>query len=58
MVKIEAEKNNSLSKPSAADCFQVSSLSELRFVKKLRQIAAEQQEEVKAGLTKVFTIDC
>jgi mRNA interferase MazF len=31
MVKIMPDKNNNLSKPSAADCFQVRSLSELRF---------------------------
>lgn len=57
MVKIAPDKNNNLSKPSAADCFQVRSLSELRFAKKLGKITAGQLEEIKAGLAKVFSIE-
>ena len=57
MVKILPDKNNNLSKPSAADCFQVRSLSELRFTKKLGKITAGQLEEIKAGLAKVLSIE-
>ncbi len=57
MVKIMPDKNNNLSKPSAADCFQVRSLSELRFTKKLGKITSGQLEAIKAGLAKVFSIE-
>ncbi|WP_192821617.1 type II toxin-antitoxin system PemK/MazF family toxin [Rufibacter sp. LB8] len=57
MVKIILGKNNNLSKPSATDCFQVRSLSELRFTKKLGRITSEQLEEIKSGLAKVFSIE-
>ncbi|MGV3538252.1 MAG: type II toxin-antitoxin system PemK/MazF family toxin [Rufibacter sp.] len=57
MVKILPDKMNGLSKPSAADCFQVRSLSELRFAKKLGKISSEQLEEIKTGLAKVFSIE-
>lgn len=57
MVKITPDKSNNLSKPSAADCFQVRSLSELRFAKKLVKITSGQLEEIKSGLAKVFSIE-
>ncbi len=57
MVKIMPDKSNNLSKPSAADCFQVRSISELRFTKKLGKISATQQEKIKAGLAKVLSIE-
>ncbi|WP_199200268.1 type II toxin-antitoxin system PemK/MazF family toxin [Adhaeribacter arboris] len=55
--KIVPDKNNNLSKSSAADCFQVRSLSELRFTKKLGKITDEQLEEIKIGLAKVLSIE-
>lgn len=57
MVKLLPDRNNNLSKPSAADCFQVRSLSELRFTKKLGKITTKQLEEIKAGLAKFFSIE-
>jgi mRNA interferase MazF len=57
VVKILPDKNNNLSKPSAADCFQVRSLSELRFTKKLGKIIIGQLEEIKTGLAKDFSIE-
>ena len=57
MVKITPDKTNNLSKPSAADCFQVRSLSELRFVKRVGKVTANQLEEIKSGLAKVFSIE-
>ncbi|HEV7348804.1 type II toxin-antitoxin system PemK/MazF family toxin [Telluribacter sp.] len=56
MVKIIPDKSNNLSKLSAADCFQVRSLSEFRFTKKLGKITTGQQEEIRAGLAKVLSI--
>ena len=35
MIKIDPDKNNGLSKTSSADCFQIRSLSQQRFVKKM-----------------------
>jgi mRNA interferase MazF len=57
MVKITPDKNNNLSKLSAADCFQVRSLSELRFAKRLGKIGIDQLEEIKTGLARVFSIE-
>jgi len=49
--------NNNLVKISAADCFQVRSLSEERFVKKVGKISFENIEEIKEALSKVLSID-
>lgn len=38
MVKIEKDNQNNLNKVSAADCFQVRSISELRFVKQIGSV--------------------
>lgn len=57
MVKIEPDSVNGLTKTSSMDCFQVRSVSEERFVKKLGQITASQQGQVKEALAKVLTID-
>lgn len=56
MVKILPDKFNNLSKPSAADCFQIRSLSELRFTKRLGKVTSGQLAEIKAGLAKVLSI--
>ncbi|HBS85929.1 MAG: PemK family transcriptional regulator [Bacteroidetes bacterium GWF2_38_335] len=57
MVKILPDNNNNLVKISAADCFQVRSLSEERFVKKVGKISFENIEEIKEALSKVLSID-
>ncbi|MEI7586359.1 type II toxin-antitoxin system PemK/MazF family toxin [Runella sp.] len=57
MVKIIPSRMNGISKDSAADCFQVRSLSQDRFVKKLGTIDASQIEDIKEALKKVFSID-
>lgn len=56
MVKINPDRTNNLSKTSAIDCFQVRSLSQLRFVKKIGKINQLQFAEVKIALSKVFSI--
>jgi mRNA interferase MazF len=57
MIKIEPNSTNGLSKTSAADTFQVRSVSQQRFIKKIGKINEATIEEVKAGLTKVLSIE-
>jgi mRNA interferase MazF len=56
MIKIEQDNSNGLIKDSAADCFQVRSVSELRFVRKLGNVSSNIMEEIKQGLSKVLSI--
>lgn len=56
MVKIAPDKKNKLTKPSSADCFQVRSLSERRFINKIGIIDPDAFEEIKEGLAVVFSI--
>jgi mRNA interferase MazF len=56
MVKIEPDKNNKLSKTSSADCFQVRSLSQDRFVKKVGYINNLQFDKIQFGLAQVLSI--
>ena len=57
MIKIETDPKNGLSKDSSADCFQVRSVSQERFIKKIGSISNIIIDEIKAGLSKVFSID-
>lgn len=57
MVCIKPDTLNNISKESAADCFQIRSLSEERFVKKIGSISANNLEEIKDALSKVLTIE-
>ena len=57
MVRIEPDNNNNLAKLSAADCFQVRSISELRFVKHIGKIDSVYSEKIKEGLARVLSID-
>ncbi len=56
MVKLNPDNQNKLKKPSSADCFQVRTLSEQRFVKKIGTIDTETFEKIKDGLAKVLSI--
>lgn len=56
MIKIAPNETNNLSKPSAADCFQVRSVSVKRFVRRLGKLSFEELEKVKIGLANVFDI--
>ena len=49
MVKVSPDNKNNIKKPSAADCFQVRSISELRFVKKWGVINADNLEKIKTA---------
>ena len=57
MVKIDHDSSNGLAKNSAADCFQVRSVSQERFVIKLGNISEEIIEEIKLGLLLVLSIE-
>ena len=56
MVRIEPTEENGLVKISAADCFQVRSISHKRFVKKLGVVSPETKEKIKIALAKVLSI--
>ncbi len=56
MIKIEPDSQNGLNKTSTADCFQVRSLSELRFVKLIGKVDQDICEQIKEGLAKVLSI--
>ena len=57
MVRIDPNNKNNLRKSSSADCFQVRSISELRFVKKWGTIDNDKLEEIKTALAIVLTIE-
>lgn len=57
MVKIEPDPMNGSTKTSSIDCFQIRSVSENRFVRKLGQIDSDQQDHIKEALIKVLTIE-
>ncbi len=57
MVKITPDRTNNLTKASAADCFQIRSIAEERFVKKTGRISAENLNEIKEALSIILSID-
>ena len=54
MVKIEPDAANGLSKTSAADCFQIRSLSQGRLIKKLGDIDPIILREIKEAISKIL----
>ena len=50
LVYLKPAKQNGLSKKSAADCFQVKSVSLKRFIAKLGDLRAEDIEEISAAI--------
>ncbi len=56
MVQIAPDRKNNLIKLSSADCFQVRSLSEHRFVKKIGIVDANTLEQIQDGLASVLSI--
>lgn len=57
MVKVNPNFKNNLKKVSSADCFQVRSISELRFIKKWGTISSDSLDEIKKALAIVLTIE-
>lgn len=55
-VPIEPDKENGLTKSSIADCFQVKSISNDRFMTKLGELSEEDMDEVKVCLAKVLDL--
>ena len=55
-VKIEASASNGLTKRSAIDCFQVRSLSQDRFIKKLGTVDDQITADIKEALKKVLDL--
>ena len=56
MTKIEPNDSNGLTKDSAADAFQVRSVSQERFVKRLGKISEKQMSEISEALAIVLKI--
>jgi mRNA interferase MazF len=56
MVKIEPSEKNNLTKISSIDCFQIRSVSENRFARKIGAIDDETHEKIKIGISKVLSI--
>lgn len=57
MVKITPDHINNLTKYSAADCFQIRSLSEDRFIKKIGKINSQDLDDIREALSKVLSIE-
>lgn len=57
MIKLEANNSNGLTKNSAADTFQVRSISQSRLVKKLGKLNNYEMKEITAALAIVLKID-
>ena len=53
---IDLDPANGLSKTSAADCFQIRSLSQDRLLKKLGDIDSATLQEIKEALSKVLDL--
>ncbi|HYV91726.1 MAG TPA: type II toxin-antitoxin system PemK/MazF family toxin [Chitinophagales bacterium] len=57
MVKISPDEQNNLSKVSAADCFQVRSVSQERFINKIGTLSHSEMKEVEKALALVLKIN-
>jgi len=56
MVKIIPDAENKLLKESSADCFQVRSVSQDRFISKIGKISDSVSEDIKSGLARILSI--
>ncbi|MDQ7785171.1 MAG: type II toxin-antitoxin system PemK/MazF family toxin [Desulfomonilaceae bacterium] len=57
MVRVEPDAENGLEKTSAADAFQVRSLAEQRFVRRLGKLSMSMMQEISQALAVVLSID-
>jgi mRNA interferase MazF len=57
MIKIEPNKSNGLDKPSAVDAFQIRSVSQSRFVKKIGVLPEARMREIRRGLAKILSMN-
>ncbi len=56
MVQLNPDGLNNLTKPSGADCFQVRSVSQDRFIRKLGQLDEEKMLKIEQALAVVLKI--
>lgn len=56
MVGLSPNSSNGLQKESAADCFQIRSLSQGRFVRKIGMLTVSEYKEIKVALSNVFSL--
>ncbi len=56
MVELLPNTTNGLAKPSSADAFQVRSLSQDRFVRRLGELTSAQMEQIVSALAAVLSI--
>jgi mRNA interferase MazF len=56
MVRLPAARGSGLSKPSAADCFQVRSISDERFMVRLGRLDGAMMERIREALAVVLAI--
>lgn len=56
MVKLEPDAQNHLTKASAADCFQVRSVSQTRFIRKIGEVSINAINAVGEALSAVLSI--
>lgn len=56
MVRVEPDQLTKLTKTSAADCFQVRSISDTRFVRLIGHVGRDSMEKVRKGLATVLSI--
>ena len=56
MVRLDPDPENGLDKPSAADAFQVRSVAQSRFVRRLGNISAQALHDVTRALATVLSI--
>lgn len=57
MTKLIPDNENGLTKVSAADSFQIRSLSQERFIKQIGAVNEVNLEEIRIGLAKVLSIE-
>ncbi len=57
MVKLTPCKENGLTKISAADCFQVRSVSTERFLKCIGTVSKMKMDGIKIGLSRVLSVE-
>lgn len=57
MIKLIPDRQNKLTKESSADCFQIRSIAEERFVKKLGLVDNVIMDQIRKALAAVFNIE-
>ena len=56
MVRLDPDVENGLEKPSAAEAFQVRSVSQTRFVRQLGNVSVEALQKISRALAGVFSM--